>query len=156
MATYLTKNFTLEELTRSNTASALGINNTPDATSQAHLKELANVLQSIRDYYGKGIVVNCAYRCKAVNTKVGGASTSQHMTGYAADLKAADGNNTDLKLAILAWAKTHVYDQIILEQCDSNGVPAWIHFGYKHTSKGQRRQQLKAKKVNGKWNYTSL
>lgn len=158
MATQLTKNFTLEEFTKSSTAAKYGINNTPDATVLAHLKELATALQSIREYYGKPITISSGYRCPAVNSHpdVKGSTTSQHMTGYAADIKPTDGNMAALKMIILEWAKTHQYDQIIMEQCDAKGVPQWIHFGCKHATKGTRKQQLKAKKVNGKWVYSSL
>ena len=152
--TQLTKNFSLEELTRSATATARGIDNTPTPAVKKNLQTLATSLQSIRDYYGKGIAINCAYRCKALNTAVGGALTSQHMTGYAADIRPVDGNMAALKLSILQWSNTHQYDQIIFEQCDSNGIPSWIHFGVRHATKGQRRQKLIAKKVNGKWTYS--
>lgn len=156
MATQLTKNFTLEELTASSDAVKYDIDNKPDAKTWANLTELAIALQSIRDYYGKPISVNSAYRCPKLNEKVGGATTSQHMTGFAADIKPTDGNMAALKMVILEWAKTHKYDQIILEQCDSKGIPQWIHFGCKHATKGQRKQKLTAKKVNGKWVYSSF
>lgn len=158
MATQLTKNFSLEEFVRSETATRYNIDNTPDASAKAHLQELANALQSIRDFYGKGIKINSGYRCPKLNShpNVGGSTTSQHMTGYAADIKPVDGNMAALKSIILAWAKTHDYDQIIMEQCDSNGIPRWIHFGCKHTIKGCRKQQLKASKIGGKWVYASL
>lgn len=75
----LTENFTLEELVHSDTANAKGIDNTPTQEIIDNLKELAeNVLQPIRDKWGKPLIVNSGYRCKKLNKAVGGVSTSQH------------------------------------------------------------------------------
>ena len=92
----LTKNFTLEELVHSDTANAKGIDNTPTQEIIDNLKELAeNVLQPIRDKWGKPLTVNSGYRCKELNKAVGGVSTSQHQKGKAADIEA--GTNEDNK-----------------------------------------------------------
>ena len=97
MATKISKNFTLEEMTYSANASAKGIDNTPDATSLAHLQELVNnMLQPIRDAYGKGIKVTSGYRNKKTNELAGGASSSSHMYGFAADIKPVDVFNVPL------------------------------------------------------------
>ena len=83
----LTKNFTLDELTKSSTADRLNIDNTPNQEEFNNLKRLCtDVLQPIRDKYGKSISVNSGYRSKALNKAVGGASTSQHVKGEAADI----------------------------------------------------------------------
>lgn len=156
MTTKLTKNFTLEEFLKSDTATERNIRNTPTKEAEAHIRELAESLQSIREAFGKPIKISSGYRCATLNKAVGGATSSQHMTGYAADIKPAAGTMAELKAAILEWAKKNKYDQIIMEQCDKNGIPTWIHFGCRHATKGQRGQILKAKKVNGIWQYTAL
>ena len=83
----LTKNFTMRELTRSATADRLGILNEPTKTIAANLQELAEtVLQPIRDKWGQPIIVTSGYRSPKLNAAVGGAKSSQHMLGQAADI----------------------------------------------------------------------
>ena len=83
----LSKNFKLSELTRSATASRLGIDNTPSPQVLSRLKTLCEtVLQPIRDKYKKPIIVSSGYRNQIVNKAVGGVSTSDHLYGCAADI----------------------------------------------------------------------
>ena len=83
----LSKNFTLSELTYSNSADAYNIENTPGRLELENLKKLCNeVLQPIRDKYGKSIYVNSGYRSPKVNRLVGGSTSSQHTKGEAADI----------------------------------------------------------------------
>lgn len=87
----LSEHFTLEELTRSATARARGIDNTPTERDKANLKRLATeVLEPLRKMAGVPITVTSGYRCYALNKAVGGAATSQHLRGEAADIKCAD------------------------------------------------------------------
>lgn len=89
----LTQNFTLEELTSSATARIRQIENTPDEKQMANLKKLCeNVLQPIREKYGKPIRITSGFRCEKLNKAVGGASSSQHLTGEAADMVCDDNN----------------------------------------------------------------
>lgn len=84
---YITKNFTLEELYKSNTASKLGINNIPNKDATNNLMILAvKILQPLREAYGKPITVTSGYRCNELNKAVKGSATSQHLKGEAADL----------------------------------------------------------------------
>jgi len=84
----LTNNFTLEELTKSETALRQNIDNTPTDDIVANLRALAvKVLQSVREHYGRGVKVNSGYRSMAVNAAVGGvqgAKPSDHTRGMAA------------------------------------------------------------------------
>lgn len=83
----ITKNFTLAELTHTTT----GLLNIPNNVQIENLKELAiNILQPLRDLYGSSIKINSAFRSKAVNTLIKGATTSQHLNGEAADLDSSD------------------------------------------------------------------
>jgi hypothetical protein len=139
----MTKNFTLAELTKTNT----GLPNALPKHLEGNLRALAeNVLQPARDALG-AIEVTSAYRSPEVNKRVGGAKTSQHVQAQAADLKYSGGNDV-----LLEWLLENVeYDQIINEHPDANGVPAWVHVSY---SEGKnRKQKLKAVKVNGKTKY---
>lgn len=84
----LSKNFTYDELVYSSTAERLKLDNTPNENEVAYLKRLANeVLQPIRDKWGKPIVVTSGFRSEKVNNAVGGVRTSQHRLGQAADIK---------------------------------------------------------------------
>ena len=80
--------FTFKELTRSQTAEKLGINNMPDTAEKIdNLDKLREkILDPLREAYGKPIYVTSGYRCKALNTKIGGATSSQHMSGEAVDI----------------------------------------------------------------------
>lgn len=130
----LSENFTVEELTHSDTAERLGIDNTPNADTLENLQFLVdNVLQPLRDIYGRPIVVNSGYRCPKLNKAVGGSKTSQHMTGQAADITA--GNKAENKeLFNLVLDNDLIFDQLIDEKNYS-----WIHISY---NQDQNRQQI--------------
>lgn len=84
----LSKNFTYDELVYSATAERLKLDNTPNERETEFLRRLANeVLQPIRDKWGRPIVVTSGFRSEAVNKAVGGVKNSQHRLGQAADLK---------------------------------------------------------------------
>lgn len=83
----MTENFTLEELTRSETAEEQGIDNTPGPVERFNLKTLCTeALQPIRDHYGVPVIVTSGYRSDALNEAVGGSGTSLHRRGLAADI----------------------------------------------------------------------
>lgn len=142
----LSENFTLEELSKTST----GLENTPNKKQTDSLRQLAiNVLQPARDALGP-IKVTSAYRSPAVNAKVGGAASSQHTKGEAADLMMAGGQKK-----LLEWLIANVeFDQIISEFPDANGNPQWVHVSYKEGA--NRNQKLKAIKSNGKTKYVPL
>ena len=87
MATRISKNFTLDELTASATAKQMRIINAPGVDEVCNLCALVhNVLQPLRDAMGESIKIGSGYRCPQLNKAVGGVSNSQHMKGEAADL----------------------------------------------------------------------
>lgn len=134
----LTLHFTLEELTRSVTASRLGIDNTPSADITARLIRLAaDVLQPLREAFGRPIIVSSGYRCSALNKAVGGAVNSQHLSGEAADIHTLSDIPEDNK-ALFATAVCLVRDGRIKvgQLIDEKGYN-WIHISLpdrKHTN----------------------
>lgn len=85
----LTRNFTLDEMTRSDTAARMHISNEPGTIPTMHLKKLCeNILQPLRNAYGKPIIINSGFRSLELNTAINGARNSQHMLGQAADITA--------------------------------------------------------------------
>lgn len=129
------KYFTFDELSRSETAVRLNIDNTPSPAARSNLAALTdNILDPLRQAWGKPITVNSGYRCPALNRAVGGSTTSQHMSGQAADI--TTGNKVDnARLFQLVQDLGLPFDQLIDEQ----GF-AWIHVSY---SPRHRRQVLK-------------
>lgn len=154
------KYFSIKEMSASGNAKTFGIDNTPNKEESEHIVEtVEKLLDPLREVYGKPIRVTSGFRCKKLNSAVMGATTSSHMYGYAADIKPVNGNMEELQKVVLNWAKTHVYDQIIIEQPNKNGIASWLHVGWKHgVTKKQRKQILIAEKVivNGttKWRYS--
>lgn len=131
------KYFTMSELTSSPTARRKGIDNTPNAAQRASLTALvANILDPLREAYGKPIVVTSGFRCPRLNRAVGGVAKSQHMKGEAADIRTLSDRPSDNKKLFDLIIKLGLpYDQCI----DEYGYN-WIHVSY--TSQGNRRQVL--------------
>lgn len=126
----ITKNFTLEELTKSATANLLKIDNVPNEQIKAELTKLCTeLLQPIRDKYGKPIIVSSGYRSEALNKAVGGSKTSQHRFGQAADIKASDGNQRalwDVIKSMIDNGEIKQFGQLIWEK-GNLASPQWIH-----------------------------
>ena len=127
----LTENFTLEELTRSTTATQRGIKNEASAIVKENLQKLAeNILQPLRNAKG-AVHINCGYRSPMLNKAVGGAATSQHLLGEAADISGDDN------AVLFHYIKDHLpFDQLIWEG-GNNKQPAWIHVSYSNRNRKQ-------------------
>jgi hypothetical protein len=145
----LSANFTDKELTRSDTALRLGIDNTPDAETLENLKLLCEkVLQPVRDHFGT-VTVNSGYRSPDSNAAVGGVRTSDHCLGRAADIEVQGISNPDLA----QWIMDNLdYTQLILEFY-TQGQPnsGWVHVSYDPNN--LKKQELTAVKVAGKTQY---
>lgn len=121
----LTQHFTLAELTASTTAQRLGIDNTPAPELLPRLVRTAEMLERIRATLGVPVTVTSGYRNRAVNTAVGGVTTSDHTQGHAADIVAPRyGTPTQIARALAPLIETLGIGQIILE-----GVKGkqWLH-----------------------------
>lgn len=149
----ITEHFSLKELTRSETARRLGLQNVPSAAEMANIQYTAERLEEIRAYVGRGIVVTSCFRSERVNKAVGGSPTSAHRFGLAADCDA-------IGLTSLAFAKEIIkmrdegkikFDQLILE-FPERGDGAWVHVGFRRNSP-MRNQIMTATKKGGKTVY---
>ena len=140
----LSKNLSLAEVMRSETAKRKGISNMPTPEHIENFKLLAeNVFQPIREHFGVPIHISSGYRSKALNTAVGGSLTSQHCSGEAIDI---DMDGTSVTNAqIFNYIKDNLnFDQMIWEFGNDTN-PDWVHVSYESTGK-QRKQILKAVK----------
>jgi hypothetical protein len=148
--TQLTANFTLSELTKSETALRQNMDNTPGEAEIANLKVLCEqVLQPVREHYGKGVKVNSGFRHPDVNAAVGGSKTSDHCRGQAADIEIPGVPNHELA----EWIEKNLpYTQLILEFY-TRGVPdsGWVHVSYDPAN--LKKQSLTATKEGGKTVY---
>ena len=128
------KYFTIKELCKSSTATLKRIDNTPNSEIVNNLEQLVdNILDPLREAYGKPIKVNSGYRCEALNVAVGGSKTSQHKYGLAADITTGS-RLENKKLFILTKQLNLPFDQLIDEKAYS-----WIHISF---SKNPRKQVL--------------
>ena len=121
------KYFSLCEMTKSDTARRLGIDNTPSDSIKKNLTLfIEKVLDPIREDWGGPISVSSGYRCPELNAKVGGAKTSGHLYGFCADLQ-VKGDLRKFSNFVIEWMKEHKmkWDQIIWEK---SGNITWLHF----------------------------
>jgi len=146
----LTANFSLHELTKSETALRMGFDNTPSEAETESLRLLCEkVLQPVRDHFGKGVKVNSGYRSPESNAAVKGSSTSDHCFGRAADIEIPGVPNAELA----QWIMDNLdYTQLILEFY-TPGIPdsGWVHVSFDPAN--LKKQELTAMKVAGKTQY---
>lgn len=130
----LSPNFTLAELTASETAARRGMDNTPrEPFVMDNLKRTAGVLEEIRALLSAPILVTSGYRCLDLNSAIGSKPTSAHVVGLAADFHAPRfGTPFDICNAIAPHVKRLGIDQLIHEH-------TWVHVGLRA---GEPRHQL--------------
>ena len=146
----LSQNYSLRELTKSQTAERKGIPNEPSEEHIENLKLLCTkILQPIRDEFGV-VSVSSGYRSPALCEALGSKSTSQHARGQAADFECYGIDNNKL----FEWAtKNLTFDQAILEFYNGDPESGWIHMSYKDKNRGQK---LRAYRDNNKVVYQKI
>jgi zinc D-Ala-D-Ala carboxypeptidase len=146
----LSKNFSLAEFEKSQTATRRGLDNSMPKEHLDNASALCeNVLQKVRDHFGP-VNINSGYRGDELNKAVGGSSRSQHCKGQAADIEVAGVPNYHLA----KWIEENTdFDQVILEFYTS-GIPdsGWVHVSY--NTEENRGKSLTASRVDGKTQYS--
>ena len=127
----LTKHFTLEELT---TTEHRELSNEPNETERTNLVRLAIFLEQVKELLGgKPVMVNSAFRSKAVNDAVGSKDSSQHRVGCAADLRVPGMTPDEVVKAVIA--SDLPFDQVIRE------FDRWTHISVPNTPDSKARRQ---------------
>ena len=146
----LSANFKLSELIKSETAMRLDIDNTPNEEQIESLRLLCeNILQPVRDHFGKPVKISSGFRCSALNQAAGGSANSDHCRGQACDFEIDGVPNPELA----GWIEANLkYTQLILEFY-TQGEPnsGWVHCSYSPSN--LKAQSLTATKVAGKTTY---
>ena len=139
----LSENFSLAEMTKSQTALRKGIDNTPDQTSIDNMAKLCTeILQPVRDHYGIPFTPSSGYRCPELCIAVGSNIKSQPAKGQAADFEVPTVSNMELA----EWIRDNLeFDQLILEFY-TGGNTGWIHCSYVHEP---RKEVLTYDRSNG-------
>tara|TARA_Y100001936_G_C16000481_1_gene627627 strand:- start:479 stop:940 length:462 start_codon:yes stop_codon:yes gene_type:complete len=139
----LSENFSLDEMIKSQTAERKGIDNFPDKDHIEAMKKLCeNILQPIRDHYGKPFIVSSGYRCPELCLAIGSSIKSQHAKGQAADFEVPGISN----MVLAEYIKDNLeFDQLILE-CYKGGNTGWVHCSYIHEP---RKEVLTFDRTNG-------
>jgi zinc D-Ala-D-Ala carboxypeptidase len=152
----LSKNFHLSEMTKSQQAVRMGLNNNPSEQQIENLKTLCErVLQPTREHFAKVVTVSSGFRDEVLNNALGGSKSSQHCLGMAADIEIFDVPNNELS----DWIKENLmFDQLILEYFDPADGPnsGWVHVSYNPTISLNRKEYLMAIKKNGKTEYKPI
>lgn len=141
----LSPHFVLGEMLVSATAARKGIRNEPGEAEIRALTELcSNVLEAVREHFGRPVVVTSGYRSPRLNVAVGGSATSQHCRGEAADFTVPGVSN----LEVCRWMERALnYDQLIYEF----GEDGWVHVSW--SARQRRNQELTARRKGGKTVY---
>ena len=122
------KYFTLSELTHSDTAVSLGIDNTATPSVVTNLEMLVSrVLDPLREAWGSPIIVTSGYRCPELNARVGGARTSYHLRGMAADIRPKNGFLYELYSFV---ERMFVDNKMPITECYIDRTKGYIHIAY--------------------------
>lgn len=123
----LTPHFKLSEFTKSPTAAAKGIDNTPSLTSVSNLQYLCEkILEPLREFADQPIIINSGYRSLHLNKAIGGVSTSNHLSGYAADIHVP---TNAVGYEWFEWMQQNIptFDELIIERSTPSSKSFWIH-----------------------------
>lgn len=134
----LSPHFSLEELTHSNTATRLGIDNTPTVEIIDNLTYLAGELEYVRNILGHPMLVSSGFRCHVLNNHLGSKRTSSHTKGLAVDFICPSFGNPHSVVSAIVAANVN-YDQVILE------YDRWVHLSF-HPTKPRNQALIIDKK----------
>jgi zinc D-Ala-D-Ala carboxypeptidase len=147
----ISNHISFKEGIKSNTATRLGINNTPDDYQVSNMVNIAiNLFEPLREFVGGPIKINSFFRCEDLNRAIGGSSRSQHCEGRAIDLDDTFGHKTNAEM--FNYIKDNLdFDQLIWEFGNDNN-PDWVHVSFISLDENRGRV-MKAVKENGKTSY---
>jgi len=149
----LSKNLSLSEVIKSNTAERKGIDNSPNETHLNNLKYLAEqVFQPIRDYFEVPIYISSGYRSLSLNEAIGGSPRSFHSHGMALDLD-QDGRNKGVSnTEVFYFIKENLpFSELIWEFGDED-KPDWVHVAIAKGRENEKKIKI-AEKIDGKTKY---
>ncbi len=133
----LSAHFTLAEMIASNKAAQLGINNTPPPELMPRLVLCAEMLERIRGALGVPVIVTSAFRCRQLNTAVGGVTSSDHTQGHAADIVAPNyGTPYEVAKTLAPLVSVLGIGQLILEGIRGK---QWVHVSTRSPEKASNR-----------------
>ena len=150
----LSKNLSLNEVVKSNTALRRGIDNTPTEEHLKNLKYVAEkVFQPIREHFGVPIYISSGYRSQELNEAIGGSPRSFHSHGLALDLD-QDGRNKGVSNAdVFYFIKNNLqFTELIWEFGDENN-PNWVHVAIAPGREDEKKIKI-AERINNKTTYT--
>ena len=139
----MTPHFSLEEVTHSDTAKRLGIDNDVPLGLMDNVKRMCEKLEEVRSLFGKPIKITSFYRCPELNKKVGGSKTSAHMNGLACDFT-VKGLAVEDAFSNIKSSKI-TFDQLILE---SSKTSTWIHLGVEKDGDKPRQMVMSGTKTD--------
>ena len=147
----ISKHISYKEGTYSNTATRLGIDNTPNDDQLTNMELVAEkIFEPLRSYVGGPIKINSFFRCPKLNTAIGGSHKSQHCKGQAMDIDDVFGRCTNAEM--YHFIKDNLdFDQMIWEFGDDDN-PDWVHVSYV-SEEDNRNRCLKAYKEQGRSKY---
>lgn len=140
--TKLSKHFTLEELTRT----LVPLANVPSAEVIERLRTVcSSVLEPLREHYGRPVLIHSGYRSAAVNKRVGGSPSSQHMKGEAVDFHVSGHTVYD----VAVWISDNLdYDQLILEDfVPGIATSGWVHCSFARRNRGNDLTKFRGSKI---------
>lgn len=147
----ISKHISDKEGVYSRTALRLDIDNIPEPYHLVNMQIIAElVFEPLREWVSGPVKINSFYRCKELNSAIGGSSRSQHCEGRAIDIDDTFGHKTNAEM--FDYIKDNLdFDQLIWEFGNDNN-PDWVHVSYV-SSDENRRRIMKAYKLNGKSKY---
>ena len=149
--TQLSKHFSEKEMTKSGTATRLGLDNTPNEEQKENLKALCeNILEPLREYYeSRPIMVSSGFRSEKLSEAIGSSARSQHCKGEAVDFEIPGFDNKQ----VAAHIKNNFdFDQLISEYYEEGVADSgWIHVSYKRDGSNRKQSLIKDKEGYRVW-----